>query len=790
MTRSRIDSSTPKWKLLVTQHEPPRSKNAKAESRKLSPPHLYLFLLSVVLLGCPKDPPGVGFLAVQVHVLEAGTGELADLNALRFATTSIEVVHRSAPDAPEQVLVVDAQAHDFAVVLEAGEVAQVTLLAVPPGLVSQVRFISKVAAATTAGEQPVKLPSGENSGLKLNAPGNTPFPIVLDRLTRISGEFATNDRIVRNKGIGLLLKPTVPAVLVQAPGTRPVPPQYAVDFLYVCFKRGTTAARADQVHASLGSTVVRRSQRHVWDTVKLANGKAEAVALAEYRAVPEVELAMLSYNAQTENAEPAEWSGSMLPPQQYLRQTSSIEAWDLTSGTHFPIVAVADNNINIFSFELQENIFVNPDEVPTQVTLNTNCTPLATPLALVTVDTNNDGVITGRDMDVDRDGFITLRDINAEPNRTLHRAALAARMESVPDVISLLELLRPEDTVMAASRPTAVADGKLRCGLWEDLVDGPPGNGLVDDISGWDFVVNRNVPVSDVPRPNGGPRDGTGHGHWVAGVLSAVNNADSLFPSQSLAQGYVGQAWKVRILPVRINTEEAPTGFPEGGVFGSQGVYHDGLSYAVDMKADVINMSFSLICTKRQIDPVPPGYVCPNFTDKTAEYRKSFDVAGLTGTVLLVVGPVNQPIDLDSEEVLDLPAELLLPNQINVGSVTLGDVYRKDLVSFGVKTYHLAAPSQSMPLLAFGGVGPGFQGDPSPDDGVETDGVAGNSLAAPQVVGTAALMLSINEGLRGNPIELKKRLLNSATVLSALRTKVGGNGRRLNVRAAVESAQP
>lgn len=124
---------------------------------------------SLALFSCPRDPPGVGFLAVQVRVQSAPHGKLADLQALQFETTSIEVVHRETETSPEQVLVVDSQEHSFTVFLEAGEVAQVTVLPVPPGLVSQVRFISRVAALAAGETLPMKLPSGENTGLKLVA---------------------------------------------------------------------------------------------------------------------------------------------------------------------------------------------------------------------------------------------------------------------------------------------------------------------------------------------------------------------------------------------------------------------------------------------------------------------------------------------------------------------------------------------------------------------------------------------------------------------------------------------
>jgi subtilisin family serine protease len=272
-----------------------------------------------------------------------------------------------------------------------------------------------------------------------------------------------------------------------------------------------------------------------------------------------------------------------------------------------------------------------------------------------------------------------------------------------------------------------------------------------------------------------------------------------VFPPDKInTGGYVGQIWQTRVLPVRVLATNAPPGFISGevGVFGDTGTVHDGIGYAIDMGADVVNMSFSLICAKQGT----PGAVrkdangnvigditCPPemFDQKLADYRAAFDLAAL-GRALVVVAPVNFPINLESEDVQDLPAELRLPNQINVAAVDLMDAFRRDISAYGTETINLSAPSKSMPTLNFGGRDeaktPGFSG-------LTMEPSAGNSLAAPQVSGTAALVLAVSPELKGNPVAIKDRILRNAVSIEGNRTKVK-DGLRLDVFRAVANTVP
>lgn len=87
-------------------------------------------------------------------------------------------------------------------------------------------------------------------------------------------------------------------------------------------------------------------------------------------------------------------------------------------------------------------------------------------------------------------------------------------------------------------------------------------NGYVDDRKGWDFVNNDST-VEDVD----------GHGTHVAGTIAAENNGI----------GVIGAAFNAKIMPIKI--------LPDTGSGGSYLDLAEGVRYAVDNGAHVINMS-------------------------------------------------------------------------------------------------------------------------------------------------------------------------------------------------------
>jgi len=87
------------------------------------------------------------------------------------------------------------------------------------------------------------------------------------------------------------------------------------------------------------------------------------------------------------------------------------------------------------------------------------------------------------------------------------------------------------------------------------------GNGYVDDLNGWDFASGDN-----------NPDDGNGHGTHVAGTIAAAANGT----------GATGVAPDATIMPVRVLGNNGS---------GSMSSVASGIRYAVDMGADIINLS-------------------------------------------------------------------------------------------------------------------------------------------------------------------------------------------------------
>ena len=89
------------------------------------------------------------------------------------------------------------------------------------------------------------------------------------------------------------------------------------------------------------------------------------------------------------------------------------------------------------------------------------------------------------------------------------------------------------------------------------------GNGFVDDVRGWDFVDNDNVPIDDF-----------GHGTHCAGIVAAVGN-NSI--------GISGVCWNCKIMPIKTLN------------FFGQAIFINialSIRYAADNGANVISMSF------------------------------------------------------------------------------------------------------------------------------------------------------------------------------------------------------
>jgi subtilisin family serine protease len=100
--------------------------------------------------------------------------------------------------------------------------------------------------------------------------------------------------------------------------------------------------------------------------------------------------------------------------------------------------------------------------------------------------------------------------------------------------------------------------GEIPGNLFDD-----DGNGLTDDVNGWDFLNNDNT-----------PDDPFGHGTHVAGTVAAVGDN---------AVGTTGVSWTAKIMPLR---------FLDALGYGYTADAIDAIEYATAMGADVINNSW------------------------------------------------------------------------------------------------------------------------------------------------------------------------------------------------------
>lgn len=230
-------------------------------------------------------------------------------------------------------------------------------------------------------------------------------------------------------------------------------------------------------------------------------------------------------------------------------------------------------------------------------------------------------------------------------------------------------------------------DGEIANNGWDD-----DGNGFIDDTNGWDFVDADAV-----------PQDLAGHGTKVAGVIAAARNQI----------GATGVAYDARIMPIRVLDTSGN---------GSQMDIAEGIRYAVDNGADVINLSLGGIGSRQFSSAV--------------QYAKDHDV-------LIVAASGNEGADAP-----DYPARYsaVHENVISVGA------FQSEMSNASFS--NAVGSSDAVQVDAPGvGINTTVMGD---DYTYST----GTSIAAPHVTAVAALALSANPELTTS--ELRETLLQGA----------------------------
>jgi len=281
------------------------------------------------------------------------------------------------------------------------------------------------------------------------------------------------------------------------------------------------------------------------------------------------------------------------------------------------------------------------------------------------------------------------------------------------------------------------------------------GNGLIDDINGWDFGYNDNLPLDDEP-----------HGTHVAGTIAQTTNNDG--SSTESDYSAVGIAFNCSIMPVKVNTR-------------GMGMMMDdlvaGILYAAVEGADVINMSLGGPCVGTS-----------NYPDGSSAAEYDACQLAYTNGVVIVAATGN---DADAEH-----PEPSCPNWscsgvgpgfpggypmvMGIGAsnnaATTGDPMTETRSAYSNYGYgvDVVAPAGDYYL--------GDLDDSGRDDltwqqvprlrdfgsGTVTEykiaGYVGTSMASPHAAGLAALVLSegLSHGTRYTPDQVRNKILYSA----------------------------
>ncbi len=250
------------------------------------------------------------------------------------------------------------------------------------------------------------------------------------------------------------------------------------------------------------------------------------------------------------------------------------------------------------------------------------------------------------------------------------------------------------------------------------------GNGLKDDVYGWDFAGNNNTVFDGV---------GDDHGTHVAGTIGAVGGN---------RKGVAGVVWNVKLLNAKF--------------LGSTGGSTANAIKAVDYFTNLKKKGLNIVATNNSWGGGGYSQGLKDAIDRAAAENILFiAAAGNSGT--------------NNDVTASYPSGYNSSNIIAVASITsIGGL--SSFSQFGATTVDIGAPGSSVLSTV-----------PKSSKGKIISAYAtysGTSMATPHVTGAVALYSSINPG--ATAAQIKSAILNAATATPSLSGKCVTGG-RLNV---------
>ncbi len=269
----------------------------------------------------------------------------------------------------------------------------------------------------------------------------------------------------------------------------------------------------------------------------------------------------------------------------------------------------------------------------------------------------------------------------------------------------------------------------LKNNMWrnpKEVINGfdDDGNGLIDDVYGWNFVSNNSNPKTSAT---------SNHGSHVAGIIGA---------NRGNGQGILGMAPNVKMMALKFIGENGS---------GSTSDAIRGIDYAISKKVFAINNSWGSSGGSRALSDAIGR----------AEH------AGVLMVVAAGNGSGGIGYSIDNQGWY--PASYKNSNVLNVAATGSSD-FLTSFSNFGTRLVDVAAPGLNILSTVS-------------NQGYQT--MSGTSMAAPLVTGLAVLVKAANPAL--NYLQVISVIRSSVDKFTSLTGRIGAGG-RVNALRAVQVA--